>query len=426
MSINVFQGDNADVAQISTHTVVDTWATNDIANLICGGKTVTFIVGATQTPAAVVAGLVAAWNTSEDGALEEVTATDAAPAITLTADGQGIPFVTTATETTAGDGTIGAQVDTTAVDGAENWDRDTNWDTAAVPVDGDNVHIESTDNSIKHGLAQSAVTLASLDIKQSFIGQLGKPRENTDNANAFVDYRPTYLAISATICTIGEGDGDGSGRIKHDAGSNVCDWTVLGSGTRLSDTSDVPAVLLKGTHASNTLTVQRGDVGVAFFAGEVSTIATLNVGHKTSETADSQVICGAGVTITTINQTGGTLDIDLTTAGVVTINLDGGVLTLRGDVGGVTTINIAAGAKLIDMGGSGTIATLELSGEYDHSQSTTPRAITNRNLHPGHTYRDPHGVVSVGGNGIDFHNCGPGQRGTFETAANRTWTESAI
>ena len=419
----IWQGDNAEVKQIATFTVVDTWATSDEGDLTCGGKTITFVVAATETPTAVAAGLVALWNASEEGAFQEVSAESAAAVITFTADTSGTPFAITSSETTAGDGTIGNQVDTTANDGAAVWDQATNWNTGAVPVDDDDVFVETTDNDIKWGLSQSGVTLDSLTFKQSFTGDCGLPEVNNEGNNEFVDYRDTYLAIEPDVCTIGEGEGDGSGRIKHDAGAVTCAWTVLNSGVRADP--EIPAVLLKGTDGSNTLTVLKGDVGVAFFAGEVSELATLNVGYVTSPAGDSQVICGPGVTLTTINQTGGKLDIDLTTAAPTTINLDGGVLTLRGDTNGVTTINIAEGAKLIDMGGSGTIGTIHGRGEYDHSQSMTARTVTNFSLYPGYIYRDPHGVVTVS-NGHDFQRCGPGQGGTFETKPHKTWTESAI
>ena len=41
----------------------------------------------------------------------------------------------------------------------------------------------------------------------------------------------------------------------------------------------IPAFLLKGTHASNTLTALGGTVGIAYFGGEVATVATLKKGN---------------------------------------------------------------------------------------------------------------------------------------------------
>jgi len=238
-----------------------------------------------------------------------------------------------------------------------------------------------------------------------------------------VEWLGTYLAIDSTLCTIGEGKGTGSGRIKLNFGTVQTAITIYNSGTRVE--TGIPCILLKGTHAANTLSVVKGDVGVAFFAGELATIATLKVGYVDSVLGDASVICGAGVTLTTVIQTGGKLDIDTTTAAITTITIDAGELTLRGDAANdVTTINLNGGV-LIDKGStSGVIVTLKGKGTYDHSQSMTARTITNVVLYKGARYLDPHGVVTEE-NGIDLYQCTEAQVEVVKPA-HRTITYSAI
>jgi len=95
------------VAEVQSITVTGTWATADVAKLTINGNDVSFTVAGTQTIAAVVAGLVAAWNASAATDVAAITAADASPAITLTADVAGRPFRVTTSETTAGDGAVG-------------------------------------------------------------------------------------------------------------------------------------------------------------------------------------------------------------------------------------------------------------------------------------------------------------------------------
>ena len=97
-----------------TVTVTGTWYTDDTATLTSAGDSVTFTVVGTQTIAAVVAGLVAAWNDSTDDGMTSITASDDSPNIVLTPDEGNVPFAVTTSESvvgTLGGGGLGDAID---------------------------------------------------------------------------------------------------------------------------------------------------------------------------------------------------------------------------------------------------------------------------------------------------------------------------
>jgi len=394
----IWQGDKEAIANVQASTITGTWATDDTGTLTCAGKSVVFTVGATETIAAVVAGLVALWNASLEGALEEVTALDASPDITMTADTAGTPFVFTTSEDTAGDGEIGNPADSTANSSPADWDANENWDTGTAPAAADSVYLQNTDADVKWGLGQSAVTLAVLEARQSFTGDIGLPRTNVAGTHNFSEYRDAYLAIGATICRIGQGDGTGSRRLKINFGTVQTAATVYNSGTRIE--SDVPAVLLKGTHASNVLTVLRGDVGVAFFAGETAVIATLTVGYVRNVGNDATVYCGAGVTLTTVNKRGGKLTVQ---SAVTTLTHDAGEMDVLGSAT-VGTLDLFGGTVYYQSSGTVTTANVSDGGHLDFSRDTQARIVTNCNLYKGGKISDPHKTVTWT-NGINLVDC---------------------
>jgi len=375
-----WNGDAMAVAQVSTHTVTGTWATDDTATLTCGGNSVTFTVAGTETIAAVVAGLVAAWNASTAATLAEVTASDDNPAVTLTADTAGLPFVTTASETTAGDGAVGVQVDTTASAGPNDASTAANWSTGVVPVATQHIVLENSSVAILYGLDLSGATFASFTRKASYTGFVGLPR---NNSGGYVEYRDTYLKIDATLATI---DASGSGRTKIDFGTVQTACTINGSGTAAE--SGIPPILLLGTHVSNTLVVNKGSVAVAWFAGEDSDFASVDVGYTTNQSSDSTVVLGAGMTtLTAVTINGGSTKI-LANAGTVTYTTGTAEL---GDTATVTTLNVLASTFYYKSSGTCTTANVYGGARLDLSRDTRDRTLTNVNvdLAGGAIFHDP-------------------------------------
>jgi hypothetical protein len=261
-----------------------------------------------------------------------------------------------------------------------DWSVAANWSPSGVPASTDSVFLQNNAVDITAGLAQSAVTLAALNIDQTYTGKIG-------TASA-------YLAIGATLCTIGNpGTGivaaAGSPRIKLNFGSVQTAVTVVNTDTQASTDTGLPPVQLLGTHASNTCTVLGGRVGWAVGVGETSAIATLKVAG-----AGANVVMGSGCTLTTVTQTAGLLTIN---SAATTVTQTGGTLTTAGS-GAITTATVSGTANL---NSTGTITTLNVlnNGTANFGGNPAARTVTTPKLYRGGKIVDPLGVI-VYTNGI--------------------------
>lgn len=425
MAIVSWVGKALAVKQIDTITVANTWATGDFANIIINGKTLSLVIGTSATTAAVAASLVAMVNGAALGAgytsntlgslvaeFQEVTATLSGSTCILTANTAGIPFTATVSETTAGSGTL-ATAATQACSGPNFANVAANYSGNAVPSNGDTLILENNSVSILYGLDLSAVTLAALIVRQSYTGYVGLPKTNA--TGSYPEYRPQYLKLSATAIDYGQGDGSGTGRFKIDLGTVQTTANVHATGSEIE--TGVECLLILGTHASNALNVNRGKVGVAVFADEVSTIATWKSGYVTNKLGDVTLHFGSGVTWTSGVQTGGTLDI---ASNGTTITKHGGTLIHR--AGTLTTITNNEG-PIIELG-AGTITTYKgaKGSKFDKSRDLRAQTITNCTLLAGAEFDDPGGVV-VPTNGIILQNCTLADV-KLNLGANRTLTPS--
>lgn len=240
-----------------------------------------------------------------------------------------------------------------------------NWSPSGAPTTGDDVVFDGRSIRAIDGSDQSAITLASLRIYKSCSTDIGSVA--------------TPLKIGATICQIGvDTDGatgaSGPSLIALDFYSIQTTVSVFDGTRTTAATGATNAVMLRGTHASNVLTVYGGSVGVGMFVlNEATTFATIHVHGSTS-----RVTIGAGVTLTTLNQTTDGSRVFLNCA-ATTINQDGGTLETRG-TGAITTVN-ALGT--FTSNSTGTITTLNVSesGLADLAKSPAARTITNCNLY---------------------------------------------
>jgi phage baseplate assembly protein gpV len=266
---------------------------------------------------------------------------------------------------------------TGATDG--NWAVAANWSTGEVPRDGNNVYLENSAVSITSGLAQSAKTLASLNISQSYTGQTG------DDVN--------YLAIGATAVKIGYYNGPGipagSGRIKLDVGTAQTAITIYNSGQPVN--TNKPAIMLLGTHAANTLEVRKGKVGIAFGTGEAATFATINSSYSTQPASDVGLTIGAGTTLTTLNQTGGE---NTLLCAATTITTKAGTLWIDGS-GAITTLTIEGGTVTSNTTGTITAAVIKTAGTLDLTKSSAARTITTTKLDAGGTLKYDPAVMTL-------------------------------
>ena len=389
------------VAQKDTITVAGTWATADTATLTIGGANLTYTVGSLTTTAQVATGIkemveggTFTDTTATSNALgtnvpqfSGITATVSGSVVTMTADTRGKPFTLTATEVTAGTGTAtrGASQAATSKNHVDDPD---NWTEGSVPGAGDDVYIDNSSVSLLYGLDQLSGTLTSLHIGASFTGTIGLPK----NASGYAEYLPDYLVVDCTTITIGEGVGNGSGRIKINSGSVQTAVTVIKGGS--SAEQGLPAILWKGTHASNALTLQDCSFGAAAIADETATVATLRA------SGSANVTMGAGVGTITTTTVSGQARVTIEDSALTTLTVHGGYVTTRGSgTGGTVTIN----SGKVDWNSTGTITTLAMGGRpgtatLDATGELTPKTITSCTMQENAVLTDTNKVLTITNN----------------------------
>jgi hypothetical protein len=429
------------VAQRETITIGGTWVAADTLTVTCNGRAIVLTIGTTVTTTQIATELAAAlgststalgaaYSVTERGPnvaeFREFVSGETAPAasgstVVLIGKTKGKPFTISVSKSSTS-GTVSTAT-TISASGPNFFNVAANWSGSTVPVDSDDIVYDSGNVDCLYGLAQSSVSPQSITITMGYTGRIGLPDQNIDDpAYPYNEYRDKYLSLGTSAdsvtqaLTIGGGDGQGSSRIKIDSGSGQCQLVVLNSG--VSELQGVPAILWKGTHVSNTVTISKGSVGIAFFAGETSAIMTGKVGFRTNQTTDSTVVIGSGVTLTTLEQTGGNLT---TNNAVTTTTLSGG--SWRHVSGVAVTVTITGGYCSYES--TGTLTTLTLSGgELDFRANQRARTITNCDLFAGATFRDPAGTVTFT-NGIDLNRTNL-QGVTLEISNNRRLTLGSV
>lgn len=290
------------------------------------------------------------------------------------------------------------QSTTTANEGPNCWDVAANWNSNSVPASSDTVYVGDTNVSILYGLDQSAVTLAALHVEQTFTGDIGLPRLNSDGATSYSEYRDQYLKIGATLLNIGDKQGDGSERIKINLGSVQSTVLITNSGD--SPDGNTPAILLLGTHASNAININRGSLGVAYYPTEVATVATLRQAFFDNAADDTTVYLGSGVTNTDIVKSGGILDVNSATT---TFKQTAGTTTIH--AGAHAVLNILAG--LVNYNSTGTLSAVNLSGDgvlvFDQDARPKDVTIINKYTDDSEIYDESGSIASPV---IDLENCG--------------------
>ncbi len=248
---------------------------------------------------------------------------------------------------------------------------------------GDDVCLTNSASSILYDIDQSTLTVTSFSVDATYTGDIGLPRTNA--AGGYVEYRTTSLKLGIPTLNLGRGEGAGSGRLKFDLGTVQSTVNVYGAGNPAEQ--GVPAVLLKGTHASNVLNVHRGSVGAAFFPGETGTVATARLGYQTSQQTDADVVLGDGCTLTTISQNGGKVVFG---SNVTTLTQRGGEAEARGSCN-VATYDGQDGALRFRSSGAVGGTALVLGGGCTLDLSGDPRGktVSNLTMQAGSSFLDP-------------------------------------
>lgn len=393
MAVRRWAGGAPFVAGVQTWAFAGTWEANDIISITVGTKTKTFVAGSTVV-ATVVASLVTAWNALDPDnypEFAELTASASTTTFILTCDTAGLSFVVTISPfesdgTTPGDAqtieganTPATGTVSTAVSSPHHWSIAANWMEGAVPVSTDDVDINGGP-SIKHGIDQNAVTLASLRIGPGFpsTSEIGLPTQTnpTNPAAGYPEYRDTRLKIGATLLVIDTT----SQRVRLNLDTDQTTATVDGTGRPRNTLERALDVI--GVHASSIVRVNKGNVAFATKAGEAATFGTIAVSYKSSQNGDADVWVGRGVTLTNLEQSGGQV---LLECAVTTVTKTGGTLTRVG-TGAVTTLHNRAG-DVFDSG-TGTITTLNQLANYTR-QGLAALTVTTTNLYKGSITGDP-------------------------------------
>jgi hypothetical protein len=286
-------------------------------------------------------------------------------------------------------------------------------------VNSDTIIFADSDVDCLYGLTGlSALTGITLKQYMSYTGDLGLPPYNA-NGN-YAEYRQRYLQLTGgTLLELGLGDGPGSPRFMLDLQATAFTARVDNSGPASS--GEQVATFLKGTHASNVLTVNKGRVGLAVYPGEASALATLNVGYREDPAGDSYVVCGAGVTaLTTINQSGGVCH---TETNSTTLTMTDGEHVRKG-TSTLTTLNLDKGAVRYNSSGTLSTANVGSGGNLDLRQDSRAVTISQLNLNERSEYHDPIGRATLSA-GADLIRCIPSET-IFDVKPHQTWTPSAI
>lgn len=245
------------------------------------------------------------------------------------------------------------------VAGAGDGDYSTagNWSGTGPPSAGDDVEIAPGAQRIIAGLDQSAVAIGWFRTAPGHTGQIGTIDD--------------YLQIDPD-----DWEWHSQGNAFLDIGTAASNGVVYRTGN-----ATLPAVSLevKGGHASATLKVIRGVVGLATRedSGAV-TLATLDIEWLAAQATDAQVWAGEDCTAATVNQTGGFVH----WGGIcTTYNQSGG--ELRVDTTDGFTLNAEAGTAYVRR--AGTIATLTVGpgATVDLTRAKSTVTLTNTILKGG-------------------------------------------
>lgn len=418
MATRRWLGTAKQVTEIKTITMSGSWSTGEIITVTINNIEATVTIGANTSNAQVATTLYQAWTgttltdttascspTIADGGFQSIPefyelnpASPSSTVVTFTNRVSGRPTTWTVSDNSATGNATGAT--STTATGKHYFSNADNWSSNAVPVDGDDVVFDTGDVDCKYDLdnyvGSAAQQFGSLVITAGYTGKIGLAAINADDsARKYYEYRTQYLTCdnNLTTCTytIGQGEGTGSRRIKIDAGAGQSTVVVHNTGSRSE--SDFPTFIFKGTHASNTFTLFKGDVGVAFVAGETSTIATLRLG--TDQTDSFRFVAGASTTLTTVTAAGtGTAELN---SSCTTLTMTGATVTQY--AGAPATLTCWSGTfKHRSTTEIGTACTIGGAGTLDRSGETRAATITPKvSMYKGAKLLDPNMTLTLTG-----------------------------
>jgi hypothetical protein len=428
MTVRRWLGKARAQSQVRTFTFAGAWV---------AGETVTFGYGARTWVYTLTSGVIAtflpllvtAYNAlaaADYPEHVEQTAGGASPNLTLTAATPGKPFTATVSTNSAA-GTVNGGASSTGTATAANagpnsWGTAANFSGGVLPANNDTVSIDpDAQDDILYDLdATAAVTGLTVNDTGSVL--VGLPSLNEDAAAPYPEYRPQYLQTAGGTVNLGGISGAqsnrGTDRFKHDAGATACTWNVYRTGEGRD--ADLEAALLKGTNAANALNVSgQSQVGVAVFGGEAATLLTLR-----ATGGGAFVRLGAAVTLGTVNQDGGVVEVNGAVAAALNHSTAGGTTTVNG-AGAVAQVTALGGTVVYNTTGTLGGDTVLMNGAVlDFEQGQGAVAVTNPiDCYSGAVPLDRLRRVNAGGNFVvDYNGFDPG----LGLGANVRVTRSAV
>lgn len=234
-----------------------------------------------------------------------------------------------------------------------NWNNTASWDTAAVPVDNDDVFLSNSAEDADTNLDQNTIFLDSLNISNTFMGKVG------GSGNP--------LIIDSDVLLY-----EGAGTEAHFQGEYT-KAIIAGSGS-------AGAITINAQGAVTGIVDLYHNKGALTLAAS-SNVTNIFVGYDSVRTTDATLTIGTSCTLTTLTCMGGVTTLE---SAITTINQTGGTLTVNG-TGTITTANVYGGTLYWNSTGTLTTANVYGGGTFDASNEVKPRTITTLNAYAGST-----------------------------------------
>lgn len=364
-----WQGDARAIADVWTFTPGGTIASGSTFTFTVAGKAVVY-TSTGATAAIVSAGVTALWNSTDNPLppeFREYEAVDGTGTVVFTQRTKGKPG--TIACAAGGSGTPSVTIsNTTAATGPHHVDNAANWSDGAAPGNDDVLVFDSGSVDCLYGDI-SSLTGITIKVLEGYTGKIGLPEYNGSGSNSYPEYREKYVKITGGTLEV---DCSTATRVRVDFQSTLATLIVRNTGQR---EDNLPAVTIKGGASSSRADITRGDVALAYFAGETANFPTVNIAFVERQESDANVFIGSGAsTVTTLTKSGGNL---VNHAAVTTFRQTpgGGVTTQM--AGGVTTATVDGGRYAYNS--SGTLATASASGDgfIDFDGDTRAKTVTN-------------------------------------------------
>lgn len=277
----------------------------------------------------------------------------------------------------------------TRATGPNHVDNVDNWSAGSVPgsVASTDVWVDNSDVAMLYGMLDPTNALTSLNFALTMLGNVGLGNTSDDG---YPEFRQTYLVTKTATCKLW-GEGQGSGRIKCDFGSQQTAIIVENTGSPIEP--DIGAFIWKGTSATNTFRQMAGNVAACPFDGEVADLLTATVASGTCNFGPGLDWNGAN----TLDVQAGTVYVR---TDVATVTIANGTVHLLGAAGIGTALNLNGGTLVHKS--SGTIVAANVgSGSgaiqalLDLSQDNATKPITTLTLKKGGRVYDPLQVRNV-------------------------------